>query len=401
MGRLLDLGKRALGRLGRAIAAVADDEGTPPTPEEREELLRIIRGEQSAQEPETIEKIVFPNQEDSLPEAPTPPAVDAVAEVHARAADTLEHILTHKVCNKCGEEKPLDAFYRMKRYPDGRRPTCKACMGVTPRQPKEPEPEPEPLFYVPLEPAQVLGPCGACGMPHAEHREDDGACPFVPETHYRCSKCLIAKPLDHFHRDRSKSNGHRSSCKDCERQREKQRTDRGPRTGPGERACRICGQIKDVEHFATDAAVCSEPDCTEQWATRERARRAKRAEQKRASRSRKRQLREAQAQDVIEAGHKVCDRCEADKPLDAFPRRPAAADGRSGVCSVCVSAARGAADPQDVERKRRWAEREQSLLDLIPQAKAAQDARRAEVEGTDPVLPRYPIEGLDPDKVPA
>lgn len=33
-----------------------------------------------------------------------------------------------KTCSKCGEDKPLDAFYAEKKSPDGRRGDCKTCI---------------------------------------------------------------------------------------------------------------------------------------------------------------------------------------------------------------------------------------------------------------------------------
>jgi NAD-dependent SIR2 family protein deacetylase len=37
----------------------------------------------------------------------------------------------------------------------------------------------------------------------------------------RCSKCGEVKPLEEFHRDRSKKLGRRSRCRECERQSER------------------------------------------------------------------------------------------------------------------------------------------------------------------------------------
>jgi len=37
----------------------------------------------------------------------------------------------------------------------------------------------------------------------------------------RCSKCGEVKPLEEFHRDRSKKQGRRSRCRECERQYER------------------------------------------------------------------------------------------------------------------------------------------------------------------------------------
>jgi len=37
----------------------------------------------------------------------------------------------------------------------------------------------------------------------------------------RCTKCGKEKPLDGFHRDRSKKQGRRSRCRECERQYER------------------------------------------------------------------------------------------------------------------------------------------------------------------------------------
>ena len=37
----------------------------------------------------------------------------------------------------------------------------------------------------------------------------------------RCTKCGETKPLDEFHRDRSKKQGRRSRCRECERQYER------------------------------------------------------------------------------------------------------------------------------------------------------------------------------------
>ena len=39
----------------------------------------------------------------------------------------MESTTTMKTCRKCGERKPVTAFYRNKQYPDGYKTICKAC----------------------------------------------------------------------------------------------------------------------------------------------------------------------------------------------------------------------------------------------------------------------------------
>lgn len=45
-----------------------------------------------------------------------------------------------KICSKCGEEKPLDLFYRHKKSKDGRRPDCKECSNKQKQSYKEQKP---------------------------------------------------------------------------------------------------------------------------------------------------------------------------------------------------------------------------------------------------------------------
>lgn len=39
-----------------------------------------------------------------------------------------------KICTKCGETKPLDAFSRNRRASDGRRTSCRACYNIFQRE---------------------------------------------------------------------------------------------------------------------------------------------------------------------------------------------------------------------------------------------------------------------------
>lgn len=231
-----------------------------------------------------------------------------------------------KTCNVCGRSLPIDEFFRMERYPDGRRPSCKDCM------------------------AERRG----SKRRRAGEEVDDGG------GEQSCSKCGILKPVTAFDRDASKASGRRPSCKDCDRE---QRDARGE-----PRPCKRCGQSVQL---VPDQAVC-EPCRPASEAERDRHRRELRADQKRRARIRERDARRDQAKAVIASGRKRCDTCEEEKPLEAFPKRPGALDGRASSCDSCAAIARGA-DPQDLHRVGLWGQREQELLSMVPKVSDDED----------------------------
>lgn len=77
-----------------------------------------------------------------------------------------------KTCQRCGESKPLDDFYRHRgNRSDGRRGTCKTCL-----YPKK---------------------------------------PVLPSTVKKCSRCKIVKPLDEFYKNVTLYKGVQAYCIPC------------------------------------------------------------------------------------------------------------------------------------------------------------------------------------------
>lgn len=88
--------------------------GEPATREEASHMLRVIDGLPMGATIEDLREQLRSEAPD-LEQPTTPPEEEPVP------GDT-------KTCNKCEEEKPLDAFGKLERKPDGLNPSCKDCI---------------------------------------------------------------------------------------------------------------------------------------------------------------------------------------------------------------------------------------------------------------------------------
>lgn len=86
-----------------------------------------------------------------------------------------------KVCSKCGKYKALRFFYKNAQNEDGYRNDCKDCARTAQRAARD------KMYYVQVETKQ----CAACGR---------------------------VLPIKDFSRDNTKKDGHRSQCKQCDRE---------------------------------------------------------------------------------------------------------------------------------------------------------------------------------------
>jgi hypothetical protein len=91
-----------------------------------------------------------------------------------------------KRCSRCGEQLPLNMFYRGYQHGDGLTPHCKRC-------------------------AAVLR-----GKVYNGNRNKDRDAE-IPEGYKLCPKCSAIKSLDEFDRCTSKKSGYQSHCKICRR----------------------------------------------------------------------------------------------------------------------------------------------------------------------------------------
>lgn len=113
-----------------------------------------------------------------------------------------------------------------------------------------------------------------------------------------CSTCGVDKPLDEFHRDASRKDGHRNNCKQCSVHNKAYREQILSVT---EKTCQFCKEVKPLERFLRDkrrtlgyGVKCL--DC-------------------------------AQA--------KLCRKCQVVKPLSAYSPGDRSADGYRYTCKEC------------------------------------------------------------------
>lgn len=114
--------------------------------------------------------------------------------------DTLAN---EKICSKCGQTKPLEAFSPHKFTRDRRNSQCKACSSAEQK----------------ARAAKRVRKCVRCEQKKRStcfppnSRECSSCAP--PQGFKRCGNCGLTKPLDDFYRDSGGRHGRGSKCKPC------------------------------------------------------------------------------------------------------------------------------------------------------------------------------------------
>jgi hypothetical protein len=155
-----------------------------------------------------------------------------------RVEGKMEEI-TAKVCNACGQEKPLTEFHIAKMGKYGRRQKCKSCCADEYKSKN----------------ANTKSPAvGARSSERFLSSPDpyEGEMPSGAPARKRCKKCLLEKPLTEFNRDRISRDGHKNKCSDCTS--EIQRKFREKRRA-----------IKDVRAVVRQRLVEKKQDRVENW----------------------------------------------------------------------------------------------------------------------------------------
>lgn len=162
-----------------------------------------------------------------------------------------------KACRQCGQVRPLDEYYRSKKYSDGRDIYCKGCRDgrhakwvAANKKPPKPKPtekqcsgcgEVKPLteFWSAGKgkKASLCKPCKtayhyeyiarpevAARLKEQARNRRSGTWKRPPrrepigEGYEVCTMCNLDKPLDDFHRHKLGRNGRDSMCKECKRE---------------------------------------------------------------------------------------------------------------------------------------------------------------------------------------
>lgn len=142
---------------------------------------------------------------------------------------------TTKRCSKCGEDKPLDDFYRSKRGLHGRYSSCKACKSA------------QSTTWV----KQNREKRNETRAARRERRKAEG--PDVVVTEKRCPDCGATKPREQFGKDRGARDGLQHRCKACARQRRRERVARNRQQEPvavGTKRCSRCKRELAVAQFS-------------------------------------------------------------------------------------------------------------------------------------------------------
>ena len=204
-----------------------------------------------------------------------------------KTADGFRH------CGLCNTVKPLEQFYRNRAKKDGRRFGCIECTQarrVAARPPKPecppkperpPKPEPPPEGFKRCSGCLVLKPLEAfsrerrtrdgyryrcracCSVAYYDRQERKGLQPKAraPEGMRYCSGCDAIRPLEAFYVSGSQGgkvikDGRYYVCKNCQRQRGRDRTGRPRPERPPEgfKRCSGCHEVKLIEEFNRNRA---------------------------------------------------------------------------------------------------------------------------------------------------
>lgn len=170
-----------------------------------------------------------------------------------------------------------------------------------------------------------------------------------------CSRCESVKPTDEFHRN--PKSGHGYWCKECERERHRERMERGRREHasaepPSEKRCSACGGT-----FGPEAFYASTRDQLGGW--------CKQCSLARGRETRAQRKREFKSGERQPAPEKRCSRCLEIKPADAFNFRPETRSGLASRCRECMAAVHEANRETCNARTRAYARKHRDRLKAI------------------------------------
>lgn len=249
--------------------------------------------------------------------------------------------------------KPLDSFHRSAASGDGRLSQCRSCRllheanrrianGVTARLRFDDLKGMKTCRHcLNLLPVSAFKPfprnrdrlaswCSACANVRNNERRRartvERRGPPLPEGHKRCPRCSEVKPLDGFHRNAARADGHDVYCAPCSLAK-RGHTPRQPDPAPeGHRTCTTCSEVKPVAAFYADARAHRgvSPSC--------RVCRLARDERDRRERGVP-----AIPRFNDPPGLKTCRRCLATKPIIEFSTERRNRDGLKSWCNDCAN----------------------------------------------------------------
>jgi len=185
-----------------------------------------------------------------------------------------------KICSKCGQEKDISIFVKNPTCKDGISNICRPCYALKKKKEKQDrakrkKPIVDSISLEFLENnTRVCNECGEikpltkfikridslygrgykCSTCHNKHHRQIKGVYIIPNEK-ECRTCKTIKPIDEFTKDRKKSDCHSHFCKICERKynREKGALKR-KETKPilSEKHCKKCNTTKDISEFATN-----------------------------------------------------------------------------------------------------------------------------------------------------
>ena len=131
-----------------------------------------------------------------------------------------------------------------------------------------------------------------------------------------CSKCKTEKPVAEFGKDRSRSDGLRSYCRQCQRDYDKSKNN-PPRT-TGTKTCSKCKTEKPVAEFSKQKSSSD--------GLRAQCRQCQRVYDK------------SRNNPPCMTGTKTCGKCKTEKPVAEFCKDRSRSDGRNWKCKECAVA---------------------------------------------------------------
>lgn len=275
---------------------------------------------------------------------------------HARAGeDRLARLAAtdSKTCSKCGQEKGKAEFYASKYLSSGLHSQCKRCVRQGQEKKVRCPPEnaapskvcrkcrsekPAVDFYLNKLVSDGLSTycreCSQAGMRGSGGGGEDGLPPPRSGARYNvetptklekhCKKCNETKPAEEFYHIKSSSDGLASNCKKCAvaiANATRKHYHEEP-TVP-HKMCKQCGTDKPAEAFYrnrtnADGLFGKCKVCSDQQAEQ----------------NRKPRVRHNISEPTVD--HKVCTKCNEDKPSAEFNRDKTKADGLQFRCKLCV-----------------------------------------------------------------
>lgn len=109
-----------------------------------------------------------------------------------KTASKFDPVPEEKTCKKCGETKPFDLFSKGKRYPHGRRPTCKKCNA-----------------------AYVKSRSILIKKEQEEIESMKMTYPRIPDHMKQCRDCLEVMRKENFRKHKETKDGYVNQCNKC------------------------------------------------------------------------------------------------------------------------------------------------------------------------------------------